>query len=358
MRDISSQDIKCRWNPLLETHEVRDALKIVEHIRGHILTQELPSALNKHHVQNMQCNTMFLSECQSLSRRRDASKYLGSIVDTLSCEMFLLSDGLRLFDGATGRLWAVINAQLDPHDYEQARNLFRVCDDLLGSMITNRNLTCGHDLVAGLTGYLVYALKRPVELINAALVDCIVQALVEQAEDLGFCMAVRCPSQWHFGKKWGLDCRTPVYDLGLAHGLAGFVSILATACNPACHSDVRVLLERSVKTLEDSLSKTEIAARLYISGRESKGAAWCYGLLSSAIALRHAGFALRDRDLETRAITLALRIGGEAHQRQMFEDDCLCHGAAGFAHIMNRFYQSTGEILFREVATCSIRDLM
>jgi hypothetical protein len=59
---------------------------------------------------------------------------------------------------------------------------------------------------------------------------------------------------------------------------------------------------------------------------------------------------VNEREWEREALAIARRAAGRAHDSAGVKDAALCHGAAGLGHIFNRFFQATGEDLFREAA--------
>jgi hypothetical protein len=69
-----------------------------------------------------------------------------------------------------------------------------------------------------------------------------------------------------------------------------------------------------------------------------------------AAGLLQAARALGRNDWEGEALSIAR----DASRRQFAEavvyDACLCHGAAGAAHLFNRFFHATGDDSFRQAA--------
>jgi hypothetical protein len=53
---------------------------------------------------------------------------------------------------------------------------------------------------------------------------------------------------------------------------------------------------------------------------------------------------------EQRAVEIARDVASMDPDRCGISDPMFCHGAAGLGHMMNRFYQATGEEVFRDAA--------
>jgi hypothetical protein len=69
-----------------------------------------------------------------------------------------------------------------------------------------------------------------------------------------------------------------------------------------------------------------------------------------AATLLLAARAVGEPDWEAQAIAIARRAAARPAEESGVVDAGLCHGAAGLAHIFNRFYQATAEPIFKEAA--------
>jgi hypothetical protein len=125
-------------------------------------------------------------------------------------------------------------------------------------------------------------------------------------------------------------------DCGLAHGAAGVAAVLAKIAARG-HERAAALRDDAVRWL--------LAQRLAddrfpgFAGAGPSRTAWCYGEPGIALALWHAGH--RD-DPVLRAWLAREPVG--------IRDACLCHGAAGLAHVANRLYHATGDDAYRAFA--------
>ncbi|MDQ4024105.1 MAG: Lanthionine biosynthesis cyclase LanC, partial [Actinomycetota bacterium] len=132
------------------------------------------------------------------------------------------------------------------------------------------------------------------------------------------------------------------YNLGMAHGISGAIALLAGAMAAGVAvSKTRVLLERAVSWLlaqetEDdprSLFPAIVDAR---GNTEASRTAWCYGDAGTAAALAVAAAAAGEELWSAHARRIALEVARRPEQMCGVRDACLCHGAAGLAHILNR----------------------
>ena len=176
-----------------------------------------------------------------------------------------------------------------------------------------------YDLLGGLAGIAVYALARDDDATLAAITD----ALAERSEN---------------GNAWrSLDGGL---DLGLAHGVAGPIAILGKIAARGHATAARLAADAARYLLAQ---RTPAGFPSYPGGPTRL--AWCYGEPGVSLALWHAGvapdLAWTSRIDDTTVI-----------------DAGLCHGAAGVAHICNRFYQATGDPAHRDAARAWIERLL
>ena len=134
------------------------------------------------------------------------------------------------------------------------------------------------------------------------------------------------------------------YALGVAHGMAGVVSLLARiwASDIARHR-VDVMLEGAMDWLLDKWDGREFPSAVVPDRAEAPGHffSWCWGSLGIAGALLSASRVRKEASWETTAVEAAVQL---ADRREDIEvrSACLCHGAVGHAHIFNRMFQATG----------------
>ena len=155
------------------------------------------------------------------------------------------------------------------------------------------------------------------------------------------------------------DNNKPVYNLSLSHGISSIIIILCTLQQYAPENkDIKILVKKAVhflrtqkkepKNINDSLFPSYVSDH---GDKTSSRLSWCYGDIGNALALLNAGNLLNEKQL----IDEALQIMSYNANRKDLEkahilDAGICHGAAGIAHIFNRFYQQTQNEVYRNTA--------
>ncbi|MDY0905125.1 lanthionine synthetase C family protein [Pedobacter sp. CFBP9032] len=150
----------------------------------------------------------------------------------------------------------------------------------------------------------------------------------------------------------------PVANLSLAHGVSSRIILLARQLETDCHNqELKRLLIASVEFLLSCQNNQQTYNSCfpgYVSedflGMNSR-LGWCYGDLGNAIAIYRASIALKSDKLLSKFKEIAIC---NAKRRDLkinkVFDAGLCHGTAGIAHIFNRFYQWTDELIYKDAA--------
>jgi lantibiotic biosynthesis protein len=165
------------------------------------------------------------------------------------------------------------------------------------------------------------------------------------------------------GRAWGVSGAafawsrrlTRVYPLGMAHGAAGVASFLATVVR-AGFATTRAagLLNESVGwLLEQKMPRGGARFPRTVPGPlrrpPNRPLSWCWGDLGIAAALFKAGRVLGNERCVSESLHLAsalAALGPDVVRGSL----AVCHGAAGAAHVFNRFYQATRRETFRSAA--------
>lgn len=242
--------------------------------------------------------------------------------------------GMSLFGGALGVGWSVAHlAGGDDAD--------RVCasiDRVFGEMLA-RGWTGDYDLVDGLVGVGVYGLERDSSAILLGVLDALEIRAVPMASGLGWRSSPdRVPELGEY------------FDLGVAHGVAGVVALLARYLERGIEVErVRRLLEGAVGFLLDVPDNPagrfpSTAGRL--RGVHTSPLAWCYGDLGVSLSLLAAARVTSRDAWRAEALKLAL----SCSTRDRVDGPGLCHGAAGAAHLFARLHAQTGDDAFRAAA--------
>lgn len=145
------------------------------------------------------------------------------------------------------------------------------------------------------------------------------------------------------------------YNLGVAHGVPGVISFLASVVAATGDIAARDLLGDAVPWLlaQRLLSGEPSAFPGWVYPGVRTGATrvgWCYGDLGVAVALLAAARAAREPAWEAEAVALARDASRRRGEDTGVIDPYLCHGAAGVGHLFNRLAQATGDGELRAAA--------
>jgi hypothetical protein len=246
-------------------------------------------------------------------------------------------------DGLSGMGWALA------HVTDDSDGLLARIDRTMLDIVAQPAWRGDHDLTQGLVGYGVYFLERLRGAEPAAMAR----------EGLGRIVAhlAATAERTAEGARWFTRpellpphiralCPHGRYDVGVAHGTAGIVALLArVAALPDPPAQARALGEDAARWLiSQRLAPGAVGGRfpaivLPDQPGEPTRSAWCYGDLGIAAVLwsaeQHLGIA-RGLAHET-AIDGVVR----ATTHVNIEDVALCHGSIGIAHLYNRLHQAT-----------------
>ena len=282
-----------------------------------------------------------------------ALELVSDAIDTLAERLHPPS----LYGGFTGVAWAADIVQRhfgNPDDPDLNADI----DDALVAFVARAPWDRDYDLITGLAGFGVYALRRmPRTAANAALasiVDRLEETAISTADGITWFTPQRLLSAWQRDRY-----PNGYYNLGLAHGVPGVIVLLAQVCAAGVAlTTARPLLDNAVAWL--------LAQRRPLNSESSFGTvvpddivetepfptriAWCYGDLGIATALLCAARLVGEKEWERQAIAIATRAAERSLDRSGVVDAGLCHGSAGNAHLFNRLYQATREPLFLHAA--------
>lgn len=279
-----------------------------------------------------------------------AISFVEQAVDVLSSTTMFPS----LYVGFTGVAWVAEHLQrrfgaTDEEDLNAA------IDTALLEWLDEAVWSDDYNLIRGLAGFGVYALERGQRPAARQCLERIIALLDTCAE--------RTPAgiAWHtaphlLAEHHKTDCPHGYYNLGLAHGMPGIVALLGAAYAARVAVErTRPLLEGAVQWLcaqqrtvcGETFFPTWIAPE--ITPHPSR-LAWCYGDLGLAAAVMGAARCAAEPVWEHTAREIALRAARFSLDRARVQDAGLCHGAAGNAHLFNRFYQASGDERFKEAA--------
>lgn len=266
----------------------------------------------------------------------------------------------NLYGGVAGVAWTL--EHLAPRLFEaDDEDLNEDVDELLITHLSKVPWIEDYDLVSGLVGLGVYGLERLPRQSAVTLLEKVVDHLDAWSEpkDGGLTWLTRPHLLWEeTARLFPKGC----YNLGLAHGVPGIVALLGEICAAGVALDrARPLLEGAVTWLlaqrlkDDPLSCfTDLIGPEDPSSRneplQPSRTAWCYGDPGVAVALLGAAAGAGREDWRTAALDIARRAALRNKEQARVNDAGLCHGAAGLAHLFNRMYQATGDVLLKDAA--------
>ena len=278
---------------------------------------------------------------------RQAAAQAGACLDHAISRVAAAPMPAALFSGFTGVAWAagIVDGLLGTGDADRNESI----DSAVASLL-HRELpgSVPYDLINGLTGLGVYALARWPEAAGADCLPAVVEHLARRAR------RDSDGAYWWTPPALLLGPQRQRYpdggvDLGVAHGMAGVLPLLARAhalgaggelAGPLLADAVRWLLAHAVPGRSGQTVPGFLAA-----GTAARPArtAWCYGDPGVAMALLLAARDAGEPGWAEAATRLALHAAARPPEETGVTDAGLCHGTAGLAHLFNRMHQFTGE---------------
>jgi lantibiotic modifying enzyme len=253
--------------------------------------------------------------------------------------------GASLYAGFTGVAWAaeVIGRMVSDGEDDVNEEIDGAILQVLARVDWQH---APYDVIYGLTGIGVYAVERwP----RPAAQEVLTRVVGELA---------RCAREDEHGSYWWtapsllLGPNRERYpeggvDLGVAHGVAGVIPLLARArALGVAGAEASALAERSVEWLLAQAVESATGPTIpyfVAAGEEPRPArlAWCYGDAGVAAALIAAGRDAEEPAWVEAGTDLALGAATRPADATGVTDAGFCHGSAGLAHLFNRMYQTT-----------------
>jgi lantibiotic biosynthesis protein len=211
-----------------------------------------------------------------------------------------------------------------------------------------------YDLIFGLTGLGLYAAARWPRPAAVAALERVVTELSHTAREDEDGVYWWTPPALLLGRQREQYPNGGV-NLGVAHGVAGVVPLLARASALGVVGEAALSLAgRAVSWLVAHAIESENGPTVpyFADAQEPVQArlAWCYGDPGVAAALVAAGHDARVPMWLEVARELALAAAARAADSSGVTDAGVCHGSAGLAHLFNRMYQAQREPWLLEAA--------
>jgi lantibiotic biosynthesis protein len=290
----------------------------------------------------------YLAETRSgYSDEKRALQFLHQAADAVARQR--MSPGF--FGGFTGVAWVMehLEGRLLESDGEDPN---QAIDEALKVHLTLSPWRGDYDLITGLVGIGVYTLARLPRQTACDCLESVIDRLDETAERTtpGITWFTAPELLSPYLRKL---CPKGHYNVGLAHGVPGVITLLGQVCATAdkrlraARAKARPLLDGAVAWLLAQQPQDRTQSFPYWIGPAvpltPSRLAWCYGDLGIAAALLRAARCVKEPAWEREALMIARRAAERSANKSDVKDCGLCHGAAGVAHLFNRLFQATDE---------------
>ena len=271
---------------------------------------------------------------------------------------FLQRDASRpaLFGGMAGVAWLYDHLALSEVGTEDDTNA-EIDQFLLDLVRTQQDRkTLSYDLMSGVVGFGVYWANRlsgklAREGLRESLAWLEQAAVMDGPDKLYWTTAPNfLPPAKRVHHPEGL------INLGLAHGLPGAVMFLSICIELGIERErARSLVERTLAWLRTHVQNEEVGSCFPPTIADGFPArctrlAWCYGDLGVGLSLWTAAAALNSEEIRDWALEVMHAAAHRTKANSGISDAGICHGSSGVAHLFNRAYHLSGEVVFRDAA--------
>lgn len=337
-----------RWIPILTRQHREIALERIAAIADALSTIEAETGFESDHslasgLAGVSLFFAYLPPELTSDRTRDLA---ANMIERAARSPSLAASGSGLLEGATGVLWALDHLTRAFREPAETDPLLPF-DQTILRIVDRGFVEQPYDLITGLTGVGVYALDRyPLGLAESCLV-----AVIERLRDLA--VPVQDGIAWatRGNSSLPLESNRQLYDLGVAHGMAGVIGFLSLAYSTGIRRDmIAELLNGAVSCLLAQERAHELGPRFpytvsfsVVDDLRPLRIAWCYGDAGIAAALYLAGSNLGVASWKVKALELARNAATLNRDSCGVDDTGICHGSVGLAHIFNRLGQASGD---------------
>jgi hypothetical protein len=345
------------WRPALSGEQTDRALAVIDRLtspdRGRHAAAPHDASLASGSAGMAVCYATLASVTADDDAGRLATDYLDAAARMLAAEPLTTS----LYSGFPGIAWAacLIDRLVGSAGQDPDTDRGAAIDEALAAALRRYPSWGPYDLIDGLAGLGAYALARWPRPAARTCLDRIIETLAGRA----------CSDAdgvyWWTAPGLMPGPRAQAYpdggvDLGVAHGIAGVLPLLARAHRLGVQTAaVGPLLDGAVEWL-----LAHLVAAPY--GRTTPGfvapaseplparSAWCYGDPGVAAALLLAARDMNEPAWLDAGTELALSAARRPPDQAGVTDGGVCHGTAGLAHMFSRLHQLTGEPELAEAA--------
>ena len=337
------------WTPILEGQAHGEALAVVQEIASELRLYVGSGSLTLSRLADGLAGIALFFHHAGIVLASDELEELAFETISEAIERSAEITTIRLFDGITGVAWAAeILAGVPVADHDEL-------DRVLSEELDRRPWPHSLDLVGGLVGVGVYALRRR----GQPTASTALRLVVEHLQSLASARWMSAPESLSSRQRelFPDGCT----DLGVAHGVPGIVSWLASvhACGLAPEGTAELVVESASWVLSKKRPEQRFP-RAISSDRDEPAlrSAWCYGDLGVLASLHSALRGMGDCDARWMVRQLLQRAARDDASSDGVVDGCLCHGSAGNAHLFNTLYQATRDRVFLEAARARVRQTL
>jgi lantibiotic biosynthesis protein len=277
-----------------------------------------------------------------------AHALLGNALD------FLDQRVLPFFYGGPGVIWSALKVD-ELLETDDCAGIATDYDDVLIESLPLEELWPAHfDVISGLAGIGIYALERAQQPRGPELIKRTLHHLSSLAvQDADFLYWPTKPHMMPTSPLWGRLNQTVVADIGMAHGNAGVVALLAKIVKSGVHAELaEPMLERSVNWLlaqKNRDSSMGAFPNIVNDPAPSRGA-WCYGDFGVANAILLAGQSLSSSKLLDEGLGIIHGACLRSTESLAISNPWLCHGFSGLAHLLHRMHNTFGIDLHKSMS--------
>lgn len=254
------------------------------------------------------------------------------------------AQALGLWNGLLGVSWVFDHLAGSLFDLEEEDEDESDIDHALTTLLQGAARYENYDLIQGLAGFGVACLEGLPRGGARQALDLVLDHLVEGRQRLDGGISWLTPPE--LLPPWQRQLAPDgYYNLGVAHGVAAVVTLLARCIQVS-------IRRRELLPLLDELVQWVLAQRSALGfpswipkhrpAAEGARLAWCYGDPGMAAALLAAAQATGRHSWAAIAEEVAHQAAHRDPSLAGVKDAGLCHGSAGVAHLFHRLYRGTG----------------
>lgn len=229
-------------------------------------------------------------------------------------------------------------------------NINEEIDLRLLSIIKDYPKTGEYELLQGVAGIVLYALQRLQYSTGEQLLDRSLDLLLNlkvNVGDLGVVWPTNNQSPFRFKTDDTLE-----FNLGLAHGNFGVLGVLNKVYQQRPTSYLKGIIEQHSQWLVQQGAFTDQVNYFGYCCDDNKTSrlAWCYGDLSNALVLWHAGKITKNETIMAVAKKIAKLAATRRLENSGVTDAGLCHGFSGNAVIFQTLYNEMQDKMLKEAS--------